>query len=259
MLDIKKLYKSKLVLTALILLLVMAVIDPLTMHQTYRKMGNPFMWWMFMCRGNGGTIYHRLFWIFPTLLTGAVFVDERSTAVCGILLTKQSRSRYFFSKAWSAFAVALFSSLGFFLLNLGLVYLVCPTNMEISDYLIPKEGSLAAWLYAKSPLMMAVAYNLMGALAMALLTVLYQQIQMILRLKNKYVALIAPVLLLHVLDYIVELSSMGYSLEILLQPVAASALTMILSSKYFIQVFGTLVLADIVLYPIAVRRNRDIL
>lgn len=196
MLDIKKLYKNKLVLTALVLLFISAVIDPLTMYRTYERQGNPFMWWMFLTRGSGGTLLFTFFWILPALMTGAVYVDERDTAVCGILLTKQTRFRYILSKTLSVFAVAFFSSLVLFLLNLGLVYLVCPTNMEILDYLIPKAGTLAASLYAKSPLTMAVAYDVMNALALALLAVLYQQIHMILRLKNKYVALLAPILLL---------------------------------------------------------------
>ena len=100
----------------------------------------------------------------------------------------------------------------------------------------------------------------MAAFAMALLTVLYQQIHMILRLKNKYVALLVPVMLMYVLNYIVDICGMWqYSLTILLQPVAASAMTIILDSKSYILVFGTLILADIVLFFIAEGRNRDIL
>ena len=260
MLDIKKLYKSRLVQAAIIALLVSAIIDPVTKGQTFRQWGNPFMWWMFMNRGIGGTIFHRLFWILPVLLTGAVFVDERNTTICGVLLTRQRRGRYFLSKTLAAFTVSFFSTLAIFLLNLGLVYRVCPTNMEISDFLIPKEGSLAAGLYARSPFLMAVCYNLMAAFAMALLTVLYQQVHMILRLKNKYVALLVPVMLMYVLNYIVDICGMWqYSITILLQPVAASAMTIILDSKSYILVFGTLILADIVLFFIAEGRNRDIL
>ncbi len=260
MLDVKKLYKSRLVQAALLLLLVSAVIDPFTKRQTFRQWGNPFMWWMFMCRGIGGTIFHTFFWILPALLTGAVFVDERNTAICGILLAKQRRVRYFLSKTLSVFVMVFFSTLALFLLNLGLVYLTCPVSMEISEFLIPNAGSLAAGLYARSPFAMAFCYNLMAAFAMALLSVLYQQIHMTLRLKNKYVALIAPALLMYVLNYVVQICSMyQYSLTVLLQPVAASAMTAILDSKSYIWVFGTLILADIVLFFIAVRRNRDIL
>ena len=213
-----------------------------------------------MSRGNGGTIFHALFWILPALLTGAVFVDERNTAICGLLLTKQRRGKYFLSKTLAVFTVSFFSTLALFLLNLGLVYLVCPTNMEISDFLIPKEGSLAAELFFRSPFLMAVCYNLMVAFAIALLAVLYQQMHMILRLKNKYVALLVPALLMYVLNYIVEICHMWqYSITILLQPMAASAMTIILDSKSYIQVFETLILADIVLFFVAVRRNRDIL
>ncbi|MCM1542057.1 MAG: hypothetical protein NC121_12470 [Blautia sp.] len=260
MLDMKKLYKSRLVQAALLMLLVAAVMDPVLMCFSSRRQENPFRWWMFMGRGIGAGIFHTFFWVFPALLTGAVFVDEKNTAVCGILLTKRRRGSYLFSKTLSAFTVAIFSTLALFLLNLGLVYLICPASAEIPEWDIPKAGTLAAGLFAGSPFVMALCYNLMAALAMALLTVLYQQIHMILRPKNKYVALLAPFLLMEALDYIVQNCQMErYSLTILLQPVAASAMTVILDSGCYVQVFGTLILADIILFFIAMGRNRDIL
>lgn len=218
------------------------------------------MWWLFMNRGTGSTIFNTLFWLFPALATGTIFVDELNTAVCGVLLTKQPRRRYFLSKTLSVFVVTFLSMLCLFLLNLALVYLVCPMNMEVSDFLIPKEGNFAAWLYAKSLLTWAVTYNVMGAFAQALLAVLYQEMHMILRLKNRFFALIFPPLFMYALEYIVEIGHMWkWSLRILLQPVAASATTFDLSGKSFIVVFGALLLADVAGFFIAIRRNRDIL
>ena len=101
--DIKKLYRNKLVILALAILLIISVIDPLTMRREYIQFGNPFMWWLFMNRGAGSTIFNALRWLFPALLTGLVFFDERRTAIYGILITKKKRSIYFASKVVSVF------------------------------------------------------------------------------------------------------------------------------------------------------------
>lgn len=82
--DVKKLYRSRLVLLALIILLVIAVIDPITMQSHFAYQSNPFMWWLFMNRTTGSTIFNTLYWLFPVLLTGLVFFDESKTAIYGI-------------------------------------------------------------------------------------------------------------------------------------------------------------------------------
>lgn len=177
--DIKKLYRNKLVILALAILLIVAVIDPITMRQEYAQFGNPFMWWLFMNRGAGSTVFNALRWLFPVLLTGLVFFDERKTAIYGILITKKKRSTYFVSKVASLFIVTFVSMLCLFLLNLLLVYIACPSTMAIAEYLIPKAETFAAYFFSKSPLYMALFYNVLYALAMALLAVLYLGIHMI--------------------------------------------------------------------------------
>lgn len=59
--DVKKLYRSRLVLLALIILLVIAVIDPITMQSHFAYQSNPFMWWLFMNRTTGSTIFNTLY------------------------------------------------------------------------------------------------------------------------------------------------------------------------------------------------------
>ena len=179
--DVKKLYKNKLVILALTIISVAAVIDPVTMRREYEQFRNPFMWWLFMNRGAGSTIFNTLYWFFPVMLTGLVFFDESRTAICGILLTKKKRSIYFLSKAFSVFIVAFLSLLCLFLLNLLLVYLICPSNMAVEEYLIPKADTFAAGLYQKSPLYEAVIYNVLHALSLALLSTLYLAMHMIIK------------------------------------------------------------------------------
>jgi hypothetical protein len=257
--DIKKLYQNKLVILALAILLVASVIDPLTMRQEYAQFGNPFMWWLFMNRGAGSTIYNALRWLFPVLLTGLVFFDEKETTIYGVLITKKRRSTYFVSKTVSLFIVAFVSLLCLFLLNLLLVYIACPSTMAIEEYLIPKAGTFAAYFFLKSPLGMALFYNVLHALAMALLAVLYLGIHMIMKPKNKYLAFILPPLLMYVLNYVTEIViGAEYCLTYILQPVAASAGTTIVSGSNLIVIFTTLVLIDMVCLFVGSGRNRDI-
>ncbi len=258
--DIKKLYRNKLVILALAILLVVTVIDPVTMRQEYAQFGNPFMWWLFMNRGAGSTIFNALRWLFPVLLNGLVFFDERRTAIYGILITKKKRSTYFVSKVMSVFLVTFVSLLFLFLLNLLLVYIACPSTMAIEEYLIPKAGTFAAYFFSKSPLCMAFFYIVLHALSMALLAVLYLCIHMIMKPNNKYLAFILPPLLMYALDYVTQIAiGDEYSLTYILQPVAASAGTAIVSSSNLIVIFATLVLMDIVCFSVGSERNRDVI
>ena len=258
--DIKKLYRNKLVILALAILLIVAIIDPITMRQEYAQFGNPFMWWLFMNRGAGSMIYNALRWLFPVLLTGLVFFDERKTAIYGILITKKKRSTYFVSKVASVFLVTFVSLLCLFLLNLLLVYIACPSTMAIAEYLIPKAETFAAYFFSKSPLCMALFYNVLHASAMALLAVLYLGIHMIMKPKYKYLAFILPPLLMYALNYVTEIAiGAEYSLSYILQPVAASAGTTIVRGSNLIVVFTTLILIDIVCFFVGSGRNRDII
>lgn len=257
--DIKKLYQNKLVILTLAILLIVVIIDPLTMRQEYALFGNPFMWWLFMNRGVGSTIFNTLHWVFPVLLTGLVFFDERKTAIYGVLITKKKRSTYFMSKIVSVFIVTFISLLCLFLLNLLLVYITCPSTMEIEEYLIPKAETFAAYFFSKSPLCMALFYNVLHALSMALLSVLYLSIHMMMKSKYKYLAFILPPLLMHVLNYVTQIViGVEYSLTYIIQPVAASAGSTIVGSSNLIAVFTTLILIDIVCFFIGSERNRDI-
>ena len=258
--DIKKLYRNKLVILALAILLIVAVIDPITMRQEYAQFGNPFMWWLFMNRGAGSTIFNALRWLFPALLTGLVFFDERKTAIYGVLITKKRRSTYFVSKAVSLFIFTFVSLLCIFLLNLLLVHIACPSTMAIEEYLIPKAGTFAAYFFSESPLCMALFYNVLHALSMALLAVLYLGIHMIMKSKNKYLAFILPPLLMYALDYVTQIAiGDEYSMTYILQPVAASAGTAIVSSSNLVIVFAVLILMDMVCFFVGSGRNRDVI
>lgn len=136
------------------------------------------MWWLFMNRTTGSTIFNTLYWLFPVLLTGLVFFDESKTAIYGIIITKKKRCVYLCSKALSVFFISFVSTLFLFLLNLFLVYVTCPSSMELSETMIPHTGTFSALLFQKSPFYEAVTYVILHAFALSLLTVLYLAMEM---------------------------------------------------------------------------------
>lgn len=257
--DVKKLYRSRLVLLALIVLFVIAVIDPITMQSHFAYQSNPFMWWLFMNRTTGSTIFNTLYWLFPVLLTGLVFFDESKTAIYGIIITKKKRCVYLCSKALSVFFVSFVSTLFLFLLNLFLVYVTCPSSMELSETMIPHTGTFSALLFQKSPFYEAVTYVILHAFSLSLLTVLYLAIQMIVKAKNKYMAFILPPIIMYVLDYLTQTAAQTYSVTMALQPMVARATSFVITIEDIAIIFGALLAIDIVCLFIGNRRNRDVI
>lgn len=258
--DLKKICRNRIFLLTIALLFVCAVIDPIFMTRRYEVYENPYYWWMFMNNGTGSSVFNTLYWILPALLTGLVFFDERNSAIYGVMITKGKRSSYFVSKMLSLFFVTLVSLLSIFLLNLFLTYSLCPTSVPIDDFLIPKADSFAYPLFQKSPLIMAVVYNVLHALALAVLAVLYLCLQMVLKIKNKYLAILIPSLLMYAVNYALQITGgFQYSLTMLLQPMAASASTATLNRSCLMLVFGCLSMASMICFVVGARRNRDVL
>ena len=212
-----------------------------------------------MNRTTGNTIFNTLYWLFPVLLTGLVFFDESKTAIYGIIITKKKRCVYLCSKALSVFFVSFVSTLLLFLLNLFLVYVTCPSSMELSETMIPHTGTFSALLFQKSPLYEAVTYVILHAFSLSLLTVLYLAIQMIVKAKNKYMAFILPPIIMYVLDYLTQTAAQTYSVTMALQPMVARATSFVITIEDIAIIFGALLAIDIVCLFIGNRRNRDVI
>ena len=257
--DLKKMYKNWLVLIAIMLIFGISIADPILMRRSYEYSPNPYNWWLFMNTGRGCIVYNTLFWFIPSLFTGLLAFSERTTSIYGILLTKEKRSTYYRNKSIVAFIIPFITCLAFFSLNLGLVYMTCPTVDPIEDYLVPTIGSFAYPLFMESPVKMAMAYILLHTLSIAILTVLYLNIQLAFKIKNKYIALILPALIMYVANFALQI--LGYykfSLTYLIQPVAASASTEILDSGSLMLVLCANIVAAILCYTIGKVRNRDV-
>ena len=156
--DLKKMYKNRLVLIATLLIFGISIADPILQRRSYEYLPNPYNWWLFMNNGRGCIVYNTLFWFIPSLFTGLLAFSERTTSIYGILLTKENRSTYYRNKTFIAFFVPVVTCLPFFSLNLGLVYMTCPTVDPIEDYLVPRMGSFAYSLFMDNPAKMAMTY-----------------------------------------------------------------------------------------------------
>ena len=171
----------------------------------------------------------------------------------------EKRCVYLCSKALSVFFVSFVSTLFLFLLNLFLVYVTCPSSMELSETMIPHTGTFSALLFQKSPLYEAVTYVILHAFALSLLTVLYLAIQMIVKAKNKYMAFILPPIIMYVLDYLTQTAAQTYSVTMALQPMVARATSFVITIEDIAIIFGALLAIDIVCLFIGNRRNRDVI
>lgn len=272
--DIKKLYKSRMVQFTLLLLGIVAVADPLFVRFVYGKQpgffeqigANPFQFWLLMnSSGWGHTVYRTLLFVFPVLSTGLIFFYERQSSVYELLMSRKSRIQYLISKIISVFVTVFLN----FSMILGLNLVV--TNLSFSAvaplteqyyYLIPKAGSFAEAFYQISPLAMEMAYVVLNALALALLAVLVLGIQMIFRFPNHYIGFLTPFVILYALNYAEGLllaNQMQYNLSVIIQPRAASSLSVCITTADLLLVFGSLFAVIMVMLLVGFKRNRDVL
>ena len=107
---------------------------------------------------------------------------------------------------------------------------------------------------------MAIVYNILHAFTLAVLSVLYQCLHMVLNIKNKYLAMLIPPMLVYVIDLMIQgTGNFEFSITILLQPMAASASSAVLSSTNMISVLSSLVFVTVCCFMIGTGRNRDVL
>ena len=272
--DIKKIYKNRMVQLTLLVMVVVAVADPLFVRFVYGKQpeffeqigSNPFQFWLLMnSSGWGHTVYRTLFFVFPVLSTGLIFFHEKQSSMYELMVSRKSRIQYLLSKPTAVFITAL---LNFFLilgLNLIVTNLCFSTEAPLTEqyqYLVPKAGSFAESFYQTSPLSMELIYVILNALTIALLSVLVIGIQMLFRFPNCYAAFLVPFVILYAVNYVEVLvlaNKMQYNLSIIIQPRAVSSLSTCITSTDLLLVFVSLIIVDIVVLLIGFKRNRDAL
>jgi len=271
--DIKKTCKSRIVRILFLFLLAIMVFDPISVYfqgvqhpEMFDYIGkNPFPFWLLMNSVNwGNSIYNTLFFVFPVLVTGLVFYNECTSSMLSFLITRDSKKKYMISKVLSTF---VFSLLFFFLLlliNLLTTYIVFDIDAKPSDYyntIIPKAGSFAFGAFEKNPFLMALLYTTLNAVALAIFSVFSIAIHMIIELKNQYIAIAVPIVIMYVITFVFDstISLFRYNISMILQPAAAYGLTVVISYYDVAITFLAWIFIDILLVTIGYLRRSDIL
>lgn len=272
--DIKKLYKSKIVKFMLIMLFFIMVADPISVYvinaryaDFFEQIGaNPFQFWLLMNSSSwGNTVFHTLFWVFPVISTGLCFYNERQTSTHILLLIRNSRLKYYLSKAVAVFVATFVNFFALLLINILVTYLIFHVDAPMTEqykYLIPKEGMFSYSFYQSNPLYMVMLYTFLNALAIALLTLFVLAIHEIVIPKKRYVALLFPFIFLYLINYGVSLllsSNLNYNFSVIIQPRAASAVINIISNSDVLLVFSLVLVVDLILLVVGYIRNREML
>ena len=267
--DVKKLYKSNLVRWMLLAMLIVMILAPVSTYlQEWRFFDtvgkNPFQYWLLMDSVNwGNKIYQALFCAFPVLSTGLVYYNEKHSSVYNLLISRGHKGMYYLAKMCSTFWVTFFNFTVLFLINIFVTYLIFPIDApqtEYYGYLIPKVEMFSYVFYEKNPLYMVFLYVFLNALAIALNSLIVLAAHEIIPLKNRYLALLVPFILLYLLKYLVGMAQAGcpnMNINVIIQPQAASALVNTIYMEDVRLAFGILIIFVIFLQGIGFLRNRE--
>lgn len=143
-----------------------------------------------------------------------------------------------------------------------ITYIVFPADSPlVLTYIIPKEESFAYILYSIDPLLMAIFYTLINALALSIFSVFSLGIWFVFGFTNKYIAIITPIIILFSITYLFDTTPelLGYNIRIILQPLANMGISATITAWSFFVTFLVWILVDLVLLVIGWFRNRDVL
>lgn len=272
--DVKMLYKNRILRWMLLFLIVIMVLDPVSiyiMSMQYTSFAenigaNSFQFWLLMNSSNwGNTVFYAMLWAFPVLSTGLVFYNERCSSMFELLIIRGSRLKYYLSKALAVFVVTLTNFFVVLSINVMVTYTIFSHDAPMTKqyaYILPKEGMFSYPFYQNSPLSMVMLYTFLNAFTIALFALFVFAVHVIIKLKNRYVALLFPFLFLYLMNYAASLLLRGhqnYNLSIIIQPRAASALVAIIQSKDVVAIFLLISLIDLILLVFGYLRNREVL
>lgn len=266
--DIKKLYKSNLVRWMLLAVLVVMILDPISIWRyanVFDMIGkHPFQYWLLMNSANwGNMVYQALFCVFPVLSTGLVYYNEKHSSVYDLLISRRHKGMYYLAKSCSTFLITFFNFIVLFLINIFVTYLIFPSDApqtEYYGYLIPKAEMFSYAFYEKNPFYMVLLYVFLNALTIALNSLIVLAVHEIIPLRNRYLALLVPFILLYLLKYLVGMAQAGcpnMNLNVMIQPQAASALVNTIYMEDVRLVFGIMIIFVIFLQGIAYLINRE--
>ncbi|MCU6708308.1 hypothetical protein M6D81_06235 [Paenibacillus sp. J5C_2022] len=268
--DFKRLITDKKIVITVLILLIIAVIDPITVArhfsnnaQAAQTIGqNPFQFWMLMNSVSWGNhIYNTAFWIFAVLFTGLIYHEDKNTSLYMYQITRGGKGAYFISKFISTSTLSFLAVFVTLEINVLMTYTLFPDTVHKTEqysFSIPQKGSFVYDAFLSNPMNMVQIYTLMNALAISMFVVFSLCISMLLNLKNRYVILIIPVIILYGISYIADSypSLSLYNIRIILQPLAAVGITGI-NWQVVIFVIGGWMLVNVLLMGAVFYKTRN--
>lgn len=269
--DINRLITSKILIAVVMLLLAIAIIDPITVSMHFSKYidsaerigQNPFQFWMLMNSVSwGNNLYNIMFWILATLLTGLIYYEDKNTSMYMYQIIRKGKSKYLISKFFSTALFSFILMLVVLEINILATYMLFPDTTVMTEYyynLVPHEGSFVYEAFLSHPMNMIQIYTFLNALAMSLFVVFSLCINMLFNFSNRYVALLIPVITLYGITFIFDSypELFQYNIRMILQPRAVSALSTIITWEDVYVVFGGWMLVNLILISVIFFKLRD--
>lgn len=270
--NIKKVLNNRIVIVMLLIIFAIMIIDPISVYwqatqypDFFDTIGsNPFQFWLLMnSAGWGNTVFNILFWALPMIIVSSLFYYEQSSSVAMFSMVRKSKVSYYLSKVFVAFVSTFILFAVLLLFNLFITYMIFPNQNSFSEqykFYIPTEGTFAYNLYSISPIFMAICYCLLNSLALAVVSVLYLGIQMLIKFKNQYIALVVPIVFVYALTFLFDsfIPLWRFNLSMFIQPMASSVLTEIITGKDIFITFLGWIFADLIIVTISLLKNRDV-
>lgn len=263
--DIKKIYSNNFIRIMILFLFILAVVDPvLAYNEPINILENPYEFWLLLNSGGiGFKIYRRLIYIFPIISTGLIYFEERNTSLCGILLTKVSRRKYFYSKVFAVFLTTFINFLIPLLLNILITYMLFDGNALTTDSFksfIPQHGMFCEYLFLKNPIYSCILYCVLNAFSEALLAVLVLLIHMVYKFNNRFIAFFVSFIALCLsTDIVSKVFGPKYDFPFIIQPMVAASCNINITTFNVITTYIMFIFILGIIGLIAIRRNKDIL
>ena len=236
--DFKRLITDKKITIVILMLLIIAVFDPITFSRYFAKYpnatqtigNNPFQFWMLLnSAGWGNHLYSTVFWIVIVLFTGLIYHDDKNTSMYMYQITRGSKGAYFISKFISTGLLSFLVVLVTLEINVLMTYTLFPDTVHKTEqygFNVPLEGSFAYDAYLVNPMNVVQMYTLLNALAIWIFVVFSLCMSVLLNFKNRYIVMVIPVIILYGISYITNAypSLVIYDIRIILQPLAAAGI-----------------------------------
>lgn len=271
--DIKKMYKSNIVRMLFIFLLAVMILDPISVYfhagrypEFFTQIGkNPFQFWLLMnSAGWGFTVYSTLFWALPVLVTGLIFYSEKNSSMFTLLTVRDQKIKYMLAKVAATFVFSFVFFLIILSVNLIITYAIFPVDAKFTEYykfIVPKQGSFVYGIFQKSPFLMAITYTILNSAVIAMFSVFTLGIHMAFNFSNRYIAIVAPIIVLYVITFVFDstVDLFQYNIRMIIQPRATSALTAVITGSSVAATLAAWGLIDMILLKIGFVRNKDVL